>query len=311
LFGIIQSEGGAQDAGMVTQDCLVICSNILADSETCQRLFYEMGSGWFLKLADFFDPSILETAVDRGLYEDTDAQDDFTPSVWFEQPSRMACAVYALTAISNSLSMGNKKYQNMVGVSSSNLLTNAAFWLARRGPLELITPALELLSRTVSKNELVRSEIVQSLVKLSPPKKDRNIHASFDFPASNFLVFGWKPLPKDELKFITIPSLLAEQVIFQGPLWSSKYEQTTVDIDRVSQTCMSVLETIFSVDTTFASVMLQYVLAPPPPSIEDDDISTGNSGAMETMKPLVALVLNTIVDAYERFINNSKGLVTI
>ena len=47
LFGIIQSEGGSSDAGMVIKDCLHICSNILYESETCQRLFYEMGSDWY------------------------------------------------------------------------------------------------------------------------------------------------------------------------------------------------------------------------------------------------------------------------
>jgi hypothetical protein len=265
-----------------------------------------MGSGWFLKLADFFDPSILETSQNIGLY-DADSDEDFAPSVWFDQPSRIASAVYSLKALSNSLSMGNKKYQNMVGVSSSNLLTNSAFWLARRGPVELIAPALELLSQTVSKNELVRSELVQALVKLSPPKKGKNVHALFDFSVSDFLVFGWKPLPKDDLKFITIPSLLAEQVIFQGPLWSSKYEQTPADVNRISQASMSLLETIFSVDTAFASIMLQYVLAPPPPSIEDDDIAGGNAASMETMKPLVSLILNTMLDAHGRWISNTKG----
>lgn len=46
LFSIIAGEGGAADAGYVIQDCLRICCNILKESETRQRLFFEMDSGW-------------------------------------------------------------------------------------------------------------------------------------------------------------------------------------------------------------------------------------------------------------------------
>jgi hypothetical protein len=293
---------------MVTQDCLLICSNILSDSETCQRLFYEMGSGWFLRLADFFDPSILEAAISsRGLYDTSDPQDDFAPSAWFDQPSRVMCAKYAAQALANSLSKGNKKYQNMIGVSSSNLLSNAAFWIARRGPLELINPVIELLSHAVAKNDMVRLELTQALLKLSPPKRGKNVHALFDCPPSSFLAFGWKPLPREDLRVVSIPSLLAEQVIFQAPLWSSKYEQSIADTEKTSAACLGLLDTIFSVDSSFASLMLQYVLAPPPPSLEDDDISgKGSTGPIETMKPFVTLVLNTLLEAHARLMSNAK-----
>ena len=87
LFGIIQSEGGNTDGGIVVQDCVQICSNILADSETCQRLFYEMGSDWFLKLADFFDPSVLEKMTAKGLYDDGDEAE--RDEMWFQESTRV------------------------------------------------------------------------------------------------------------------------------------------------------------------------------------------------------------------------------
>ena len=46
LFAIIHKEGGSDDAGMVVRDCLEICSNILCNSETCQRLFLDEQSVW-------------------------------------------------------------------------------------------------------------------------------------------------------------------------------------------------------------------------------------------------------------------------
>ena len=71
LFGIIHSEGGAADAGVVIQDCLQICNNILHDSETCQRLFFGMGVHLILKLSDFFDPSILGIRIPNPILSDS------------------------------------------------------------------------------------------------------------------------------------------------------------------------------------------------------------------------------------------------
>ena len=42
LLGIIKSEGGAADAGIVTQDCLQICRNILSGSEICQSPLFTL-----------------------------------------------------------------------------------------------------------------------------------------------------------------------------------------------------------------------------------------------------------------------------
>jgi pyruvate/2-oxoglutarate dehydrogenase complex dihydrolipoamide acyltransferase (E2) component len=61
LFGIIQSEYSVtQDTNAVVQDCLQVCCNVLRGSETCQRLFFGMGTDWSLRLAYFFDPVLLE-----------------------------------------------------------------------------------------------------------------------------------------------------------------------------------------------------------------------------------------------------------
>jgi hypothetical protein len=60
LFTIITSEGGSIDPGLVVQDCLQICCNLLQGSEICQRFFFGMGVEWILKLHEFFDPSIVE-----------------------------------------------------------------------------------------------------------------------------------------------------------------------------------------------------------------------------------------------------------
>ena len=50
------------DTGLVVQDCLQICCNILQE-EPCQRFFFGMGSDWPLRLAYFFDPALLEASV--------------------------------------------------------------------------------------------------------------------------------------------------------------------------------------------------------------------------------------------------------
>ena len=262
-----------------------------------------MGNGWFLNLSEFFDPLLLEKISSKGLYEDEDSS-----SCWFDQSSRVSCASLALKALANSLSNPDKKYQNMIGVTSSNLLGNALFWLARKGPVETILPALELVSRCIFNNEEVCRQLSQSLIKINPSKNGKNVPQNFDVAFSNVLIYGWKPLPKDEHKFISCISLLAEQYIFQPLLWSSNNQPNANEFDRVSITCLQVLDGVFSVDKNFASVMLQYVLAPPPPSAEDDidGQSSSSSFNIEIMKPFLTLILNTLYEASLRAIANSK-----
>ena len=312
LFGIIQSEGGNTDGGIVVQDCVQICSNILADSETCQRLFYEMGSDWFLKLADFFDPSVLEKMTAKGLYDDSDEAE--RDEMWFQESTRVSCASYAMQALANSLSNGSKKYQNLLGVTSLDLMNNASFWLARRGPFELILPAADLITKIVFNNEEVRSALTNSLVRISPPKKGNTIPSNFEFPSSVFLMYGWKPLPNEETKIIALPSLYAEQYIFQSPLWSAKSGGTTCsqeELDIASEKCLDLLDAMFSVDANFAGNLVTSILAPPPPMDNMDENQQG--GPMEIMKPFASLVLNTLLEASVRATSggSAQGLLLV
>ena len=313
LFGIIQSEGGNTDGGIVVQDCVQICSNILADSETCQRLFYEMGSDWFLKLADFFDPSVLEKMTARGLYDD-DGDEAVQDEMWFEESSRVLCASYAMHALANSLSNGSKKYQNLLGVTSHDLMTNASFWLARRGPYELITPAIDLISKIVSNNEEVRSSIANSVVQISPSKKGTTVPSDFEFPPSTFLMYGWKPLPNEDTKCIALPSLYAEQYIFQPCLWSSRPGDvvcTQEELYMVSEKCLDLLDAMFSIEATYAGNLVTSILAPPPPMDNMDE--NQQNGPMDIMKPFASLVLNTLLEASVRATSggNSPGLLLV
>ena len=171
-----------------------------------------MGSDWFLKLADFFDPSVLEKMAAKGLYDDGDEAEQ--EEMWFQESTRVSCASYAMQALANSLSNGSKKYQNLLGVTSHELMNNASFWLARRGPLELILPAAELITKIVSNNEEVRSALTNSLVRISPPKKGNTVPSNFEFPSSMFLSYGWKPLPKEETKIKPMKALKTRGACF-------------------------------------------------------------------------------------------------
>ena len=156
-----------------------------------------------MKLVDFFDPSTLENLSrdSSGLYEDGDSV-DITPSAWFTEASRVACAAFAITALANSLSNGSKKYQNLLAVSTQSLILNAAFWLARGGPYELIIPALNLLQRVLSGNADVLFELSQAVITIGPGKRGINVPPDFDRPVSLSLMYGWKPLPNEDKKVI-------------------------------------------------------------------------------------------------------------
>eukprot|EP01035_Chromulina_nebulosa_P029590 gene29590-39239_t len=216
LFGIIQSEGGAADAGLVIQDCLQICTNILHDSETCQRLFFGMGMGWTLKLSEFFDPVLLESSAlvfKNMVGDDSDGEaasfsNETSSSLWFDQSTRLSSAILAINAINNSLSTLNRKHQGLIMDSANSVISSSAFWIARKGPVELVNAALSLLYRIANENPRLSGQLADFVIKVSPARQGQQIPFGVEIPV---LHFGWKVGDK---KIISIASLLAERYIY-------------------------------------------------------------------------------------------------
>lgn len=332
LFGIIQREGGFQDAGLVIQDCLHICKNILSDSETCQRLFYAMGSDWILRLADFFDPNLLESieksSFSMGMEDDEDGDSGPSADCWFDDPSRLACAVLALASLYHSLSTPNKKHQNALATGTSVVVPSAVFWIARRGPSELVSAGLSLLSRLVEAgNADVGNLLANTYVKVSPSVPRKNIPSDIELPS---LSFGWKPLPNDDRKFISVLSLLAERYIYPASAWNPRDGAVLGDAlevnhfvsvgaavasdDSLAQRALCVLESILASDPSISDLIVQYILAPPPPPqvdgmYQDEYAQSLNPHAsqLETMKPLGLLVLRLLVDGCNKILDGAVG----
>jgi chromosome segregation ATPase len=326
----------------VVQDCLHICNNILSDSETCQRLFYAMGTDWILRLADFFDPALLES-IDRplatGLEGDSSDEEGRASSrgagaCWFDEPARLACAVLALTALYHSLSTPNKKHQTLLASATSVVVPSAAFWLARRGPSELVNAGMSLLCRLVEGGNAEVGNLLSNAYITVPPAVQRKNFPSDVEPPS--LTFGWKPLPGDERKFISLLSLLAERYIFPADAWDPASgpvlptapalklafnlhprAQSGPGVDLASS-ALAVLERILAVDTSISDLIVQYILAPPPPPhvdgmFADEYEQAGRSargGQLEVMKPLGSHVLHLLVEGCNRVLEGSAGSTT-
>jgi chromosome segregation ATPase len=323
----------------VVQDCLHICNNILSDSETCQRLFYAMGTDWILRLADFFDPSLLESidrALATGLEGDSSDEEGRASSrgagaCWFDEPARLACAVLALTALYHSLSTPNKKHQTLLATATSVVVPSAAFWLARRGPSELVNAGMSLLCRLVEGgNAEVGNLLSIAYIKVPPAVPRKNFPSDVEPPS---LTFGWKPLPGDERKFISLLSLLAERYIFPADAWDpasgavlpnapalklafdlQPRAQSGPGVDLASA-ALAVLERILAVDTSISDLIVQYILAPPPPPhvdgmFADEYEQAGRSargGQLEVMMPLGSHVLHLLVEGCNKVLEGSAG----
>lgn len=310
------------------QDCLQICNNILHDSETCQRLFFGLGTHFLLKLVDFFDPQLLEnyTLQYSGSTRSLDSEDEDNKSfessnLWFEQPTRLAGAILAMNAINNSLSITNIKHQNEIMNNASVVISSALHWIARKGPVELVNAALSLIYRIVENNPSVANYVCNLILKLSPPLSDKNIPNSVDIPS---IVFGTK-LDVNNEKKISIPamSLLAERYIYAHDIscWDSSANQMikdslTVDFDVLSvlllnepdsfsRGCLCVFEKILSVNSTLSDLFIQFILAPPPPPAMEDDYQEVDSGS-----PLGILILHLLVDGCNK-IQGSNQFSTI
>ena len=332
LFGIIQSEGGAADAGLVIQDCLQICTNILHDSETCQRLFFGMGMGWTLKLSEFFDPTLLESSIlsIKTIGDDSDGEsasfsNETSSSLWFDQSTRLSSAILAINAINNSLSTLNRKHQGLIMEGATSVISSSALWIARKGPIELVNAALSLLYRIANENPRLSGQLADFIVKVSPARQGQQIPFGVDIPV---LHFGWKVGDK---QLISIASLLAERYIYcsGSGCWDSAAasaikDSLNVDFDVLSillsgepdcfaNGCLYVLEKVLSTDSSASDLLVQYALAPPPPPALLDGDDFGNPEE-EASQPLgtVTCMLNLVVDGGRKILNcNQFSAVTI
>ena len=280
----MQSEGGSTDAGIVVQDCLQICSNMLQESDICQRFFFGMGAQWVITLLQFFSP-ILENLRSEGVLASEGG------GAWFEDVTRVGCALLALKSLCGALEVANNKHQALVALKT-DVVCAATFWVARKGPELIVMAALVLLSCILESNADVAKQVAEMIVEVPPPVSGKTHPFGVEMPA---VYFGWRPLPYDDRRLITVPALLAERYVYSSAAWSSLPSTSTpsqpssstlcADDDKstsLSMQCVHVLETLLRADESVCDLMIQYILAPPPPS--GDDEGNQNQAPLESMR---------------------------
>lgn len=319
MFSIIADEGGSSDCGLVIQDCLKICRNVLND-DTCQRYFFSMYGESIRWLSTFFDPSSLDTVKNRSSLrgdDDDDGSDNLSQSTWFESSDRVNCASLAMSLISAAIAptshgdvssvannpslpaapSPNVKHQNAICSGHANVIDFAGAFLARRGPQILFEHSLLLLDRLSQGNARAASQICDTSIKVDAYQVGKHIPRNIDVPS---LSFGWRPLPNDDRRLITILAILAERYIYAyAPAWSSASDLSnsyeSANVDGVSKGCIRLIEKLLSSDPAQSDLIMQFTLAPPPPPPEDDFDDTGAS-PLESPKPFGTIVLNVLAD---------------
>ena len=320
LFRIINEEGGSSDAGLVVNDCLRICNNILNGSVTCQKLFFSMGIEWISRLANFFNPAVLES-----MELSTEVDGSKVALSWFDQSNRLSCAIFAQMILYNALNRGENRqksleHQNLLNDLPPVVIHSSAFWLARNGPMELLSLSLSFLGAIVSENPQIGHALSHLHIKIPPASKGNNIPAQCELPR---LSFGWKPLPNDERRYISLMSLLAERYIYPAIPWNPDggicFENgLNVEIEiewkngssssNYDKCCMSLFEKIISVDSAICDVMIQHALAPPSMLSGDDydrDLTQRPHSQLEMMKPLVGLLTSNLILTCDKLSSNS------
>ena len=280
------------------QDCLQICCNVLSNSETCQRLFYDVGGGWHFKLIDFFSPDLLESQTDnqvRGL-EINEAGS--TRLVWFEQPTRLNCAVYAVKALVASL--GSSSYAASKGkdvaVSSAadEIVRACSHWIVRSGPAELLPLCFSLLEMILSVKGL-STRIFDILLKFDESKNGVNIPP---LPSLPQLHFTWSSPSAVDAMVISLPSLLADRYIFPCITWSTceGTEKPESEEYFVALNCLDLLNATLSQNEMISGMVLQHILAPPPPDEFLDDLGINGEDASRHVE-FGSAVINTLLKA--------------
>jgi len=286
----------------VVHDCLQICANVLRGSETCQRLFFGMGTEWILKLGEFFEPTLVESfSQAAGAGGGLDGSDGASGScAWFDVPNRAGCAALALDALAGALGAANPKHQATIATSTF-IVSAAAFWAARRGPHHVVAAALAVLEGVVHGNADVAAAVANVVIKVPPAVSGKTIPAGEDVPP---LMFGWRPLPTNERRLVAVPALLAERYVYSSQAWTAEGlggdvpgppRDGGIDVrapDGLSQRCLLTLETLLAADATTCDLMIQFVLAPPPPSPEMDL----DDMQLESARPLGTILVNLLAE---------------
>jgi hypothetical protein len=277
LFGIIKSEGGVLEPGAVVQDCLQICCNVLSDSETCQRLFYEMGGGWHFKLLDFFSPEVLERAPqssDSKLGGEEEGESR-CPRLWFEHPVRLNCAIFALKALLASLgSSPSKGGVAVIASSADEILRACAHWLIRSGPRELLPHCFSLIVKMIASIDSLAARMFD--MQLRYDKTAPGTHTPGSLPPLPHLQFSW-PESAAGSHMISLPCLLADRYIYPSASWladsaadpSACSAQQQQDEHDTALHSVRVLNAMLQRDEVASGMVLQHVLAPPPPPPDD------------------------------------------
>jgi chromosome segregation ATPase len=326
LFRIINEEGGSEEAGFVVNDCLRICNNIVNGSETCQRLFFAMGSDWILRLADFFNPSILEKLGLTRFSANDDDGGDQESYCWFDESSRLSCAIFSQMILYNALNRGVNaaKHQNALYQNAPMMLSSSAFWIARNGPRQLVSVALSFLGALVTQNPNIAMALSNLQIKITPPIGGKNVPRGQEAVP---LHFSWKPLPNDDRRHISFLSLLADRYVYPVTPWHAEHGEdfkNGLDVEyeirddfpannnankqRLDLFCLSLFERVMSCDSTLCDMTIQYILAPPPPPMLSDsfdsfdDYMDQHHGHLESMRPLGSILSNLLINICDKLL---------
>jgi hypothetical protein len=293
LFGIIESEGGVSDPGAVVQDCLQICSNVLSDSETCQRLFFEMGGGWHFKLLDFFSPELLERVPQKPLTllepdvnggkDHANDEDIAAPTLWFEQPVRLSCAIFAVKALLASFGSSSTVSKGVISVISSSadeIMTACAHWLIRCGPCELLPHCFSLMLKMVLSIDTLAARMFDILLKYD--KTIPRIHTPAFVSSVSHLHFNWPTSSTGEKMVISFSCLLADRYIYPFASWKANSgggdsADASQDGSFLAYHSLRVMNTMLQRDEMASGMILQHILAPPPPDELLDDLGIGSN----------------------------------
>ena len=277
LFGIIRLEGGVEGSGPVVMDCLEICRNLLTNSETCQRFFFGMGTGWTLQVAEFFAPELLETETG-----------DEEGHPWFEDLSRCRCANIALEALVAALGTTNAKHQSAVALSSQSVVPSVSHWLIRRGPVGLARNALLFLESLVAQNPEVAGRVINTVLVFHAARKGRSV--PLDSEVGNF-VNSWKLNAREERRCINIPLLLTESYVYSYDSWRGIDD---VDGSSVSASLyLSAFEQLLRAEDQYAGVIIQYILAP---VMQDESDNESFDNSLEMAQSLGKFVIGVVYD---------------
>jgi hypothetical protein len=261
-----------------------------------------------------------------------------TQGIWYEQSGRLRCAVIALETFAHSLTiLSSPNYHKIfLPIAENTLFPSLLHWIIRNGPTELLLLSLQtlelFLAQTMSEKRFGLI-LFQLLLRFTPSVPGLHVPLSLSSTHNSLLpslslLYSFRSSISNDHRVISVMNLLIERYLHGGNSWyghdsfsrerdierQKEREKSglTQDIMHLypqslylsgsdySLGSLRIFQKLLSLDEMTSGMVIQHILAPPPPDgmddFDDEDAQRGREKdkGMDFGSIILSVLLNSL-----------------